>query len=112
MREAKLIHTLTPPTISPVLYVKNNFKPNEVTLITSFTYRQFKYYAPEYLNYWVGVNSPQKIGTDIVVMDYSGFKNEISLLNNYQIVDSKEFVGPKDVFPRVFRTKLFIYQKR
>jgi hypothetical protein len=110
LREAKLIHTLTPPTISPILYVKDNLKPSEVTLFTSFTYRQFQYYAPEYLNYWVDVNTPQTINTKFVVTDYIGTKTKFALLNNYQMFDTKEFVGPQEIFPRVSKINIFTYQ--
>lgn len=103
--------TIIPPTIAPVLYVKENFKQEETTLITTFTYRQFQYYAPEFENYYGSENSPQEINTPVVLIDYTGTKDKIPTLSGYNIVRTQEFSGPEDLFPRLPKTNLYILKK-
>lgn len=99
-------HTI-PPTISPVLYVKDKFNPQDTTLITTFTYRQFQYYAPEFENYYPLKNTPTKLKENVII-DYNGLATEIPSLKGYTIVDSKEFSNSKLIFSRINNTKIFI----
>lgn len=99
------------PTIAPVLYVKNNFVPDETTLITTFTYRQFQYYAENFKNYWGSENSPENITTKFVVTDSEKLAKTLPALSGYNIVDEREFVGDKRVFPRISETHLFILSR-
>ncbi len=98
---------ITPPTIAPVIYVKNNFSPDNTTLITTFTYRQFQYYAPQFENYHPLKNSPKKL-KDIVIVDYDGLISQIPALKKYEVVEKREFSNPELFFSRINDTKLYI----
>lgn len=98
---------IIPPTISPVLYVKDNFDPQNTTLITTFTYRQFQYYAPSFDNYYPLTSFPNQLKENVII-DYQGLITEIPSLKGYTLVDSKEFLNPKLIFSRINGTKLFI----
>ncbi len=105
------LHTLIPPSIAPVLYVKENYDPKETRLITTFTYRQFQYYAPEFKNYY----GPDKVLGDseaaIIIIDFLKLKEQIPFLTKYNVVDEQEFSGPEEIFPRLPKTNLFILKK-
>lgn len=108
---AKQQKELVPPTIEPVLYVKNYLDPKQTTLITTYTYRQFQYYAPEFRNYYDINNTPNTINSQNVIIDYLGIKNKITPLSSYQTADTKEFSGPKEIFPRLPTIHLYILKK-
>lgn len=112
LTQVQKLHTLTPPTIAPVLYVKENFNPEETVLITSFTYRQFQYYAPEFKNYYFGRESPVLLDTaEKIIIDLEKIKEEVRALENFGIVTTKEFFGPEIIFPRLPKTKLYLLEK-
>ncbi len=101
-----------PPTITPVFYVQKNFDPKNTLLITTFTYRQFQYYAPEYTNFYGTENLPQKIDNKTVIIDYEGLKRSLSILQEYQVKSSLIFNQDHLLkFPRLRETKLYILQK-
>lgn len=104
--------TSTPPSIVPVLYIKENFDPKNTLLITDFTYRQFQYYAPEFKSFYGSKNTPVNITSDSVVTDYVNTKNQVSALGNYQIVETKEFTGPENLFPRLPHLNLYILKPK
>lgn len=98
-----------PPTIQPIEYVKNNFKPEEVIIIASLTYRHFQYYAPEYKTYFSDKISRIDIPKGkTVIIDYPKLKDKLASPEIYNIVESYEFGGDKDIFPRVSKTNLYI----
>lgn len=105
-------HSLTPPSIAPVSYVKENFSPEETVLITTFTYRQFQYYAPEFKNFYFG---QQKVvippNTKSVIVDFEKIR-ELEDLKNYTLREKKEFRGPETIFPRLPKIDLFILSSR
>ncbi len=101
---------IIPPTIAPVIYVKNNFNPDHTTLVTTFTYRQFQYYAPQFENYYSAKNAPNRL-KDIVIIDYDNLISYIPALKKYKIVEKKEFSNPELIFSRISNTKLYIYIK-
>lgn len=101
-----------PPTISPVLYVKQHFDPRNTLLITTFIYRQFQYYAPEFKNYYGIEKIPSQLQYEYIILDYEGLKGELPILNEYQIIDSKLFTQSyKRSFPRLKETKLYVLSK-
>lgn len=110
--QVKKQNMLTPPSIAPVLYVKENFNPQNTTLITTFTFRQFQYYAPEFENYWGSENAPGDIESEIIVTDFSKLKDQIPTLTNYNVVDEKTFIGSVEIFPRLPRTNLYILKNK
>ena len=111
LEQVKKFRSIVPPTIAPVLYTKENFDPKETTLITTFTYRQFQYYAPEFENYYGAKNTPSGISSPTVIIDYIGTKGNIPELTNYKIIETKEFSGPEDLFPRLSKTTLVILKR-
>lgn len=101
-----------PPTIAPVLYTQKNFNPQNTLLITTFTYRQFQYYAPEFKNFYGTNNLPKQITDQFVIIDYEGLKRELPVLQKYQIKSSLIFKQKHLLnFPRLKETKLYILQK-
>ena len=85
---------------------------SKVTLVIStFTYRHFQYYAPEFENFWGDQNAPEKISAKTVIIDYEKLKDQIKSLHDYKIVEVKTFEGPSDIFPRVPKTNIYILKK-
>ena len=98
----------TPPTIEPVFYVKSNFKNQDTLLITTYTFRQFQYYAPEYKNFYGKGNAPKNIDSKYVVVDYEGLAREIPSLSHYKVVAEKHFGPSKNKFVRLPETTLIV----
>jgi len=111
LKEVQLIHTLTPPTVTPVLYVKENFNPKETILFTTFTYRHFQYYAPGFVNYWGGKDVSNNTVSKNVIIDYIRLAGEIPSLAKYKIKFEKNFTGPSNIFPRQSNANLYILEK-
>lgn len=109
--QVEYISENVPPTIKIVSYVKDNFKPEEITLITTYTYRQFQYYAPLYANYYGLPNTLRDINTKYVAIDYLGLKEQIPSLNNYTIEDHKMFSSTVNQFARLNTTNLYILKQ-
>lgn len=99
-----------PPTIGPVLYVKKTLLPADTILITTFTYRQFQYYAPLFPNYYGLKNSPNNINSKFVVIDYLPLKDQISALTKYKIRQHQQFSAPGLFFPRLHQTQIYILE--
>lgn len=107
------LHKTIPPTISPVQYVQKNFSPKEAILITSFTYRQFQYYAPEFTNYYSDKITQLDIAENqTVIVDYLGLKDKIINPSQFELVDKRVFVGDKNIFSRVPEVNLYILKKK
>lgn len=111
INQAKQIRNLIPPTVAPVLYVKENFQPEKTLIISDFTYRQFQYYAPGFKNFYGSKNAPIQINTEYVILDLFSTKEQIAQLADYNISDVKEFSGPVDIFPRISKTRLYILKR-
>lgn len=109
--QVQKIHSQLPPTIAPIKYVKENFSPENTTLITTFTYRQFEYYAPEFINFYGADRVKGDLATDIVIIDLFNPKDRLPLMKNYQLAETKVFQGPEIIFPRVSKTTLYIFRK-
>lgn len=108
-KQAQSLHTLLPPVISSVNYIRTNFNPDDTVLVTSFTYRQFQYYAPKFENFYnTGLNNSDK---KYVVIDYIGLKNNLPLLSKYTLIDYLHFEQPEVIFPRIFKTDLYVFEK-
>lgn len=107
LSQVQKIHNLIPPTIAPVLYVKENLNPQDTLLLTTFTYRQFQYYAPEFRNYY-GSSGIEKVNVKYVIIDFLQLKDKTPALNIYNVADAKEFSGPEYIFPRISKTNLYI----
>ncbi|MBI4058758.1 glycosyltransferase family 39 protein [Candidatus Microgenomates bacterium] len=110
-RQVSIFQQALPPAISPVLHVKENFNPSQTTLVTTFIYRQFQYYAPEFSNYYGVNNTPAKFESEIVIIDYDKIKDQLPALHQYDIKDIKKFSGPADIFPRISQTNLYILKR-
>lgn len=108
VRDVYSQHIIMPPTISPVTYVSENYDSNNTAVVSTFTYRQFEYYAPEFSNYYGG-NVPTTFTQDTVILEHNGGLN-IDSLGNYELVGEREFTESRDLFPRVPKTKIFIYK--
>lgn len=110
--QVKRFHKTLPPTIAPVLYVKENFDPQNTIILTSFTYRQFQYYAPEFQVFYAGrVNRINVLNDKILIIDYLGLKDKVEA-EKFTIIETKEFRGPRDIFPRVPETALYILRSQ
>lgn len=101
----------TPPTISPVFFVKEKFSSKDTVLITTFTYRQFQYYAPEFTNYYGTEKLPLKIDAKNVIVDYKNLRDDLPVLKDYKIVDSAVFAQPDLYMPRIHKTNLYFLTK-
>lgn len=112
LSQVKKQHSLIPPSIAPVLYVKENFSPDRAIVISTFIYRQFQYYAPEFENYWGTKNTPEYIDSEIVIIDFLKLKDQIPITAEYNITEEKTFIGPEEVFLRLSRTNLYIFEKK
>lgn len=111
-----LVHyqsTSTPPTIEPINYIKEKLKAEETILITTYTFRQFQYYLPQFKNYYGVSNAPQEITNNYVVIDYEGLKQQIpSLASNYTLIDQAQFGPSKNPFVRLNKTNIFILKRK
>lgn len=102
-----------PPTIQPVLFVQANFQPQNTTLITSFTYRQFQYYAPEFKNYYSDkIDKTYVVSDKTIIIDYLGLKDKIENLSDFEVTGERTFTGDKDIFTRVPQVILYILEKK
>ena len=99
-----------PATISPILFVKENFNPNSVVILSSVTFRQFQYYASNYQVYSTEETN-NKIDKDIVIIDYLGTIDRYPILKDYEIIQQLQFNVDKDIFSRVYQTNLYILRK-
>lgn len=98
-----------PPTIAAVNYIKRNFNSKEVVVVVTFTYRQFQYYAPGYQVYYGDNLSTTSISPDKkVIIDYYGLKEKVANSSNLDLLETKNFAGDKDIFPRLPVTNLYI----
>lgn len=103
--QAKQVHSLTPPSIAPVNYVAKHYSLEETIIVSSFTYRQFQYYAPKYKNYWD--KAPNKIEESTIIVDSAQLTKNIP--NDYTLVNIKQFSGPEEIFPRLPEISLYIF---
>lgn len=111
LSQVSALHTLIPPTIQPIIYIKNNYKPEQVLIISTITYRHFQYYAPEF-DIIQGNNLPVDIkNKEIIVLDYQGLEKMMPELKKYRIEKKLDFDGPKIIFPRVSHTTLYVYKR-
>ena len=105
--------TSIPPTIAPIYYIKEKLKAEETTLVTTYTFRQFQYYLPQFTNYYGVSNAPREINSNYVVIDYSELKNQIpSLAQNYKLIDQVQFGPSKNPFVRVNKINIFILERK
>ena len=107
--QVKSFSNSLPPTIAAVNYVRDNFKPEDTLIITTFSYRQFQYYAPNFKVFYGDEINALDIPQDkTVIIDYSGLKNEVGALSSLTTVESKTFLGNRDIFPRISELTLYI----
>lgn len=98
---------LLPPTIESVLHTKKVFSPSDTKVITTFTYRQFQYYAPEFKPEY-GVNTDELSLKKNIIIDYLGLKESITGLENFTINSSVDFSSDQDVFQRIPKVTLYV----
>lgn len=110
LEEISLRAKQAPPTIEPVLFTKKSFSPQHTTIISTFTYRQFQYYAPEFTNF-NKENVNNNINSDYVILDNLKLKDEIKSLKNYQLIDQKRFQNPQLHFSRLKETNIYILKQ-
>lgn len=97
-----------PPTIAAVQYIKDNYSPQKTIVLSSYTFRQFQYYAPEFVNFYAEKLTPDRIGQkEIVVIDYIGLKENIPQEFKAEIIETKEFVGDSDIYSRIPKVTLY-----
>src|SRR3989344_4626609 len=101
-----------PATISPILYTKDNFKPDEVIIISSVTFRQFQYYAKNYTVLNVDNIPPDFLfDKNTIIIDHIGTLEKYPALKKYALVKKMQFSVDRDIFPRVYQTTLYILKK-
>jgi hypothetical protein len=111
--QVKLLHAAMPPTIAPVLWVKNNLNPEDSLIITTFTYRQFQYYLPEFQTFYGTKFDKDSIPAEkTVIIDYIGLKNDIKPLQGFEIYKTLKFQGNKDIFPRISEVMLYVLRSK
>jgi hypothetical protein len=100
-------HNSIPATVSPILFVKQNFNPDEVVIYSSHTYRNFTYYAGEYKN--IDNKSDKSVITPdkIIILDHVDLKKD-PMLSGFEEVDTHYFSSDKDIFPKVDTVQLHI----
>lgn len=99
----------TPPSIAPILYVKQHYSSNDTAIIASYTYRQFAYYAPEFLiSYEQPLDLENLPQIAYLVLDFQGHTRFIPESLEYTIVDTKTFYGDKDIFSRLSETRIVV----
>jgi hypothetical protein len=110
--QAKRLSITTPPSIAPVIYVKNNFEPDETVIVVSYTYRQFQYYAPQfesiYSDQFSEKNFPYK---KYVILDYNGLSKILPKDFEYHILNQVSFKGDKDIYSRISETNIIVLEK-
>lgn len=107
------LKALTPPTIQPVLYVKEKFDKGNTAIFTTFTYRQFQYYAPEFTTFYGdGKEQFDFQGYKNIIIDWIGLKNRIKDSKKFRIIQEVEFIGPEEIFPRISKVNLYILQQQ
>lgn len=112
LSQVKRFRESIPPTIAAVNYVKKNFSPQNAIIGSTFTYRHFQYYAPEFTIFYGEAISQANIEKDkIVVIDYISLKEKNTQLREYNVVQSKEFKGGLDIFPRIPQVTLHILKQ-
>ena len=101
----------TPPSIAPVQYVTKNYNPKNISIIATFTYRQFQYYAPSHQVFYGDKIDDDAQLKEFVALDYLDIKSKIKKLDGYYVFSKQEFSGDKDIFNRLNNTKLYILKK-
>ncbi len=109
LSQAQRFHTTLPPSIAPVMYVKENFNPDDTTIIASYTYRQFQYYAPEYNPiYSQECNKKDFQAKENLILDYNGLTSLLPKDTQYNIINEVEYKGDKDIYSRLSETHILI----
>ena len=111
LKEVALRAWNTPPTIAPVLYVRGSLPVDDTTIVSSFIYRQFQYYAPEFQNYYGVENIKGKIDSKYIVIDSPTLINEMPFLAKYKLIKTKKFEEGNLYFSRLKETEIFIFER-
>lgn len=107
--QLKRFNKTASPTQSAIEYVKSHLNPAETTVVPTLTFRHFQYYASEF-----SVVTEDQIDhirfaqTKYYVIDYLPIKARIKELANFEIIESKEFNGDKDIFNRVNKVSIYL----
>lgn len=109
--QAQRFHNSLPATIGPVLYVKQNFDPKETIVYASYTFRNFSYYAPEFIS--LDKNSDKSVITKdkTVITDLVDLNNDPAL-KNFREVETKYFTSDKDIFPKINSIQLHVLKSK
>lgn len=101
----------TPPVVTAVKFVKENYIPQDTLIIATLTYRHFQYYAPQFETIY-GEKDLEKINLNnkVIIVDYAGIKNN-AIFKKYRVDGEVTFSGDKDIFTRVNRITLYILKK-
>ncbi len=103
----------TPPNIAIVKFVRDNFKPENTTIIASYTYRQFQYYAPKYSTYYSDkIDHVEIPKNNYLITDYLPLKNKTVDAEKFRLIDSKEFVGDPDIFSRLPKVNIYVFSSK
>lgn len=101
------------PIESSIEYVKSRVNPEETTVVPTVTFRHFQYYAKEFSlvreDQLDSITIPQ---TKYYVIDYLPIKDRIKELANFEIIESREFKGDKDIFNRVSQVSIYILENK
>ncbi len=113
LSQAREFHSTIPPTIAPIQFVKENFNPQTTMVVSTFTYRQFQYYAPDFYN--VKGDTVRKIPDidqyDTVILDYLGIQDQDKKLADFKVSQKLNFAGNPRVFTRLPIVTLYILKK-
>lgn len=101
----------TPPVVTAVKFVKENYSPQDTLVVATLTYRHFQYYAPQFETIY-GEKDLEKINLNnkVIIVDYAGTKNN-AIFKKYRVDKETTFNEDKDIFTRVNKITLYILKK-
>lgn len=98
-----------PPTIAPVLFVKENFLPEKTLVLASYTFRQFQYYAPEFnILYNQNLTENDTKGKEFIIIDSPTLLAKIPANISPKVINESEFTGNPEVYTRINKTILTV----
>lgn len=109
--QVKRFHDLTPPIILSSLFVKQNFSPQSILIIPTYTKRHFEYYDPSFrLITPDKLNQALTINPKTIITDTDTIKDQIIQQTNYRLKQTKIFEGDYDIYTRTPKVTIYVLQ--
>lgn len=101
---------VTPPAITAVKWVQKKFSRGEVVLLTSFTCRQFQYYAPELTNFYnQNLRAADFQDKKFVIVDFAELVQKVPAKIQLKEIEKKSFINRPDIYTRLSKVDLTVY---